>query len=53
MAGGRGGRRQAGGLILINIGAVEDGGRCKGEIYCAVDMPRISESLEVGSRYRS
>jgi len=45
MVQGRRGRRQAGGIILINIGSVEDGGWCKGEIYCALDMPRISESL--------
>jgi hypothetical protein len=45
MVQGRGGRLQAGGLILINIGSEEDGGWCKGEIYCPVDMPRISESL--------
>lgn len=45
MVQGRGGGRQAGSLILINIGAVEDGGWCKREIYCAVDTPRISENL--------
>ena len=45
MVQGRRGRRQAGGIILINIGSVEDGGWCKDEIYCAIDMPRILESL--------
>lgn len=53
MVQGRGGRRQAGGLILINIGAVEDGVLVKGEIYCVLDAPRISDSLEVGRRYYS